>query len=326
MSTPTEACTRGMLETSGRVLDCTPSDLKVVESTQRLYSTVWQIEHVDPAVSRRFVVKSWTDERVFALQLAVLERARTVFESDADVYIPYVGYDANSRILVMEYVPDPALERLLHFPPGLAGINLIGWRTRLSDACFTAGRWLRDWHTIDVGDVALSESLGRYLYNRRRYLELIDSSTRRRIERLVDRQEREAGAAVHGDFTPPNILWSRGTLTVLDFGVSEWQCMTPAWDYETMRAGLERELLFSTRSPAHWITALARSPIEAFERGYGVVNASKQALYATRAVRQLILYGNDRSAGRALQKRAAWHHRKLVATIDTAERDNAMFA
>lgn len=308
----TDSLRRLLESTTGETVD----HLTFETQDRRLYSQIYRLDARVGGESRRYVVKSWANAETFAMQIRALDEARAVFGNDPDVCIPYLGCDWQARLLVMEYVGDDTLEALTRLEPSRDRLNIRAWRRRVDAACFSAGRWLRRWHDAHSGRADLGTLLGEYLHSRPGYLDLLDGDTRESLVQRVASLGSGPVAAVHGDFTPLNVLWAPERLTVLDFGINEWHQMTPAWDYETMRIGLLGELRFATRCPARWITGFADPPVAAFERGYGSMDVDPAVQTACSAIRHLILYAYDREAGPAHEKRAAWHRAMLQRLLD----------
>ncbi|HET7313721.1 phosphotransferase [Salinisphaera sp.] len=297
------------------VLDARIDEFQWLGHDDRLYSAVYPLNVVIDGQTRPLVVKTWSNDATYRVQIDALFEARRVFAGGDGVNIPFVACDAQSRMLVMERVPDPSIESLAHCESSLRGLNFHRWKRRLEQACFSAGQWLRRWHTHNAHDARIDDLLGQYVEDRHAQLDLLPPNERRALLDLVSGLGRGPVAAVHGDFTPWNVLWSPDRLTMLDFGVNGWPHMTPAWDFCTMKTGLATELLFATRSPARWLKRLARGPISAFEHGYGRIDCEPAALDACAVVRHLNLYAADIESGPALRKRAAWHRasiRKLL--------------
>lgn len=282
---------------------------------RRLYSAVHQVDVVTDAGRLPLVVKTWSDTNTCRLQLEAINRARDVFGDDDGVTIPFLAGDTSSRVLVMERIPDPSIESLAHFAPGADGLNVGRWQRRLARACLSAGQWLRRWHGHDNGRGAVGELLAQYLADRRTQLELLPAGERRALEHFVGGLGDGEVCAVHGDFTPWNVLWSASRFTVLDFGIGEWRQMSPAWDLATMKIGLASELLFATRSPARWHNRLVWRQLSAFDAGYGDVRCAPSVVDACAAVRHLNLYAADIEGGRAVRKRAAWHRQQIGALL-----------
>lgn len=282
---------------------------------RRLYSQIHRLDAWVGGEFRRFVVKSWASVKAFDTQTRALEEARAVFDDDPAMCIPFIGKDRQARVIVMEYIDDDTLAALIRFEFSRDHLNLPGWCHRLESACFSTGRWLRRWHDAHTDMARLDVLLGEYLHARPEYLELLDPSTRETLVRLVAGLGSGLVAAAHCDFTPLNVLWAPERLTVLDFGVSEWHRMAPAWDHATMKIGLLGELRFATRSPARWVKGFADNPVAAFERGYGSMHSDIAVVSACSAIRHLILYGSSHQAGKAHKKKAAWHRAALQRVI-----------
>lgn len=279
---------------------------------ERRYSQVRRVDAVVRGQRIPLIAKAWPDTAEFRSQIAAIERAKRVFADNDGVCIPFIEYDTEQRVLLMQRIPDPSLESLAHCEISLKGLNLNRWRRHLEQACFSAGRWLHVWHQQGRGEASHRELLSAYLETRTKQLDVLDSADRRSLLKLVASLDDGPVSAVHGDYSPWNVLWSPQRTTVLDCGVNEWSCVSPYWDYQTMVIGLTAELRFATRSPARFFQRRLNEPLEAFGRGYGsMASESQPTRNACKAIRHLISYVSDLDKGRAVKKRAAWHRNEV---------------
>jgi tRNA A-37 threonylcarbamoyl transferase component Bud32 len=242
-----------------------------------------------------------------------MARARALFADRDDVCIPYLGRCANKRLLFMEYIDDQDLEERLQLSLTMKPRRALRHSMR---ACAAAGRWLREWHTLEKSCEPLGPLLQKYFDGHgEKPLRLLEPTIRRRLQSVIDSLGDETICARHGDFNPHNVLWSkRNGLTVLDFGHFEWRT-SPWWDCITMEIGLLRILKFSLKSPGKWLPGFARAAVAAFWRSYGEPEGSLQARIACTALRHLVLYGYDITAGSAYRKRAEWHYQELQSVL-----------
>lgn len=298
-----------------KVLDEPLRDVRVLEEDDRLYSKISRVRATTVlGCHRDLIVKHFPTGPGFDRQIEALQRARSLFAVRDDVCVPYLGHDAACGILVMQEINDPSLDRILQFPRQFSRKLAIGqWRAQAEHACYDAGRWLREWHQAEPRREQLSNSLSAYLENRQEELETLEPNLRQRLKDTVHSLPIGYSCASHGDFTPPNVLWSAARLTILDFGISEWRHTSPAWDYTTMIIGLEQRLRFSGRCPARWLPFLRRKPLAAFKEGYGDrADFSLDTLIACRALRHFLMYAQNIQAGHGSQRKARWHYDQLL--------------
>ena len=287
--------------------------VRITGQANRPYSAVWFIEAGTEAGVVPLVAKSWDTDAAFEKQARILQEAKALFAKQDSVCIPYLGSVGHKRVLFMPYVSDPDLASLCRLSWSWP-IHLRYVRHRqeaLEMACARAGKWLREWHTKTASNEPVAHSFAAYLERRGKILNLVSPEERERIWSLTMRLEVSQTCMSHGDFTPLNVLWSPRKLTVLDFGLSEWERMTPWWDRVSMEIGLVRALRFTLRGLGTWFPALCASAIGAFRRGYGESDRDAHAKIACLAVRHLVLYANDVDKGSRYRHRAAWHRAQL---------------
>lgn len=304
-----------------RTLRCAVEEVRIVRHLARPYSDVWFVHARTRTGDWRVVAKSWSNPEAFQKQVRVLQLAKATCADRGDICIPYLGSDADERLLFMQEVFDPTVKQL-------CGVSLRRlwehWgvfhpQRDLTTACRHAGCWLRDWHekTMDWGP--LSPLFEAYLANREDCTGLLDSQDRKALHALVESLRAGVLCVPHGDFTPPNILWSLGRLTVLDFGVSEWNRMTPWWDRVAMKIGLFRALKFGSNSLGLWIPALPSAATNAFREGYGDGTGTPRARLACWAIRHLTFYADDVRKGPRYRRRAAWHWLEFQRALSEAK-------
>lgn len=295
------------------VLDQPVQSVRITGQASRPYSTVWFMEASTNVDVVPLVAKAWETDSAFEKQARILQEASALFANQDDVCIPYLGSARRKRVLFMPYVSDPDLASLCRlawdWPVHPRCVHLR--REALESACATAGRWLSAWHTKTASTEPVGFAFAAYLESRREFLNLLGPSERERAWALARRLEVAQTCMSHGDFTPLNVLWSPRKLTVLDFGLSEWERMTPWWDRVSMEIGLVRALRFTLRGLGAWFPALCAGAISAFRRGYGESDSDAYAKNACLAVRHLVLYANDVNKGLRYRRRAAWHRAQL---------------
>lgn len=303
------------------ILEQPVQSVNIIKRAVRLYSSIWVLEAKTPAGLLDIVAKYWQDAAVFKRQMRALQIARTVCSGRKDVDIPYLGCCEPQQLLLMRQIHDPTVSQLCRFsfswPPTVSYMR--HWTQTLRQACGEVGRWLRDWHSATTAVSPVAPLFEAYLANRSECLKLITNDERRQLWALIQSLEPEATCVVHGDFTPPNLLWAPGKLTVIDFGVAEWERMTPWWDYVAMQVGLVSALRFSIKSPGRWFPSIAQMATQAFSDGYGAAEtSSRRTRLACLAVRHLVLHTEDMSKGRTYRRRAQWHRLELQNALAEA--------
>lgn len=296
----------------------------VVKHVARLYSNMWILRVQTANGSQCVVAKSWYKAAHFKKQIDLLRRVRVAYAGRNDVCIPYLGSCDRKCLLLMQQVFDPTLAELcqysLQYMPSLR--SLREWQNTLRQACRRAGSWLSEWHAATESNSSVAPSLETYLEDREDHLELLDGDDRRRLYTLIQSLEVDTTCIAHGDFMPGNVLWAPDRLSVIDFGVPEWERTTPWWDYVSMEVGLICVLGFGLKSPGRWIPSIVRMATQAFRDGYGQGRGSIRGKFACQAVRHLVLYGTDSRHGRAYRKRARWHMLQLQKALADAEKIN----
>jgi hypothetical protein len=282
----------------------------IMRHVSRAYSDIWFLDVVTESGVRALVVKGWPSDTFFK-QVALMKRAHTVFAGDDAVCIPYIGELADDRLLVMKWVTDPAMATQCRFALRNGNRAQPPWRTSrsLRAACAAAGHWLDKWHSSTADRVPLAPAFESYLRAREDCLALLSPTQRSRLTHLVHSLGTEPACTPHGDFIPANVLWSPAKLTILDFGVSEWEQMTPWWDCVSMEIALQSQLRFAWTGLGLWLPWLPESVIDTFRLAYRPRDSSQQARLVCAAVRHLVLYAEDTRRG--YRRRAAWHHREL---------------
>lgn len=298
----------------------TVHDLNVANEYNRLYSKIWLLNVVKNNGFEKIVAKYWSDNSAFFMQLKSLEKAREVFEDVSYIHIPYLGHDADNNIIFMEFVDDQTLSDLFHLSyDNLGKWRLVKWRDSIYEACFTAGRWLNYWHSIDKSSGRIDLLLKEYIRNRQELLVSIDKNTESRLNRMISQTGTGRVNAIHGDFTPFNVMWSGQRLTVFDFGISEWSVMSPWWDAICMDIGVRRELEFSFLSLGKLNPKIIDGAVEQFWSGYSNTEKNSVARHVCIALRHLVLYKADIVRGRKFYKRAKWHYNGFANALDSAE-------
>jgi tRNA A-37 threonylcarbamoyl transferase component Bud32 len=288
---------------------------------RRLYSEVWSLDAYTDGTALALVAKSWNSDADFERQVAALRQARAVSVEDGTC-IPYLGSVKPMRLLLMARVADPTIAALcrvsLRAPARIP--YLCDRRDWLSDACTRAGQWLQEWHTRTAANGMLTPALKTYLANRRDCLAVLTDCDRRRIAQLVESVGSASLCTPHGDFTPPNVLWSPQRLTILDFGVSEWKQMSPCWDCISFEVGLHRALRFSIKGIGSWSPGVVTAAVAGFRKGYGASVVDSRVRTACLAIRHLVLYVGDIRRGGVYRRRAFWHRREMQRALDDAVR------
>ena len=306
---------------AGEVLGRSIDRVHIQAHVRRSYSEVWFLDAYAGGTMLALVAKAWDSDAAFDRQVAALQQARAV-SSGGDTCIPYLGSVKSARVLLMSRVADPTIADLCHvslrMPIRIP--YLCDRREQLQEACARAGRWLHAWHARAAVHGPVAPAFNAYLANRVDCLALVDDETRTRLGNLVAGLEPGALCTAHGDFTPPNILWSSRRLTILDFGVSEWQQMSPWWDCVSFEAGLHRALRFSPKGIGSWVPGVVDASVAEFRRGYGEHVAESPARQACLAIRHLVLFASDIRRGHAYRRRALWHHREMQQALGQAAR------
>lgn len=300
----------------GRVLGRPVRSVRVLNHACRPYSQIWFLDVQAGNETMHLVAKSWDTDAAFEKQVSAMRRARTTC-SGKGVCIPYVGCIRHERLLLMTRADDPTVARLcwvsLRHPVRIP--YLCDRHGQLEAACARAGRWLRNWHTQTTGHGLIAPAFEAYLTNRADCLDRISGQERDEILALA----KNAGSGVtcipHGDFTPANVLWSPQRLTVLDFGLSEWDRVSPWWDYVSFKIGLYRALRFSLKGLGMWSPGMVDKVIARFREGYGDLDGGTLAKDACLAVRHLVLYASDARSGYRYRRRAAWHQYELSRVL-----------
>jgi hypothetical protein len=309
---------------AGEVLGRTIDRVHIQSHVRRPYSEMWFLDAYASGTMFALVAKTWDSDVAFDRQVAALQQARAT-STDADTCIPYLGSVKSARVLLMSRVADPTIADLcrisLHGPVRIP--YLCDRRDQLQAACVKAGRWLRAWHVRTAVNGLLTTAFDAYLANRADCLMLVDQRTRSRIIELATGLQPGALCTPHGDFTPPNILWSSQHLTVLDFGVSEWRQMSPWWDCVSFEAGLHRALRFSPRGIGTWTPSVVDAAVTGFRRGYGELVTESPARQACLAIRHLVLYAGDIRRGHAYRRRALWHHHEMQRALEQSARTSS---
>lgn len=304
-----------------QVLNQPVYDVRIIKHTSRPYSHIWFLEVYTKNNTLCVAVKSWSHDSIFRRQLGMLHTAREICANEKDICIPYIGSWKKERMLFMPQVLDSSivglcrisLQRPIHIR------YLRHKQCRLQAACTKAGTWLRKWHTKTTGSGELSAAFDAYLSNRKDCLRLLNHRERHQLLALTRNLGTDTTCIPHGDFTPFNLLWSPGKLTILDFGLTEWERMTPWWDYSAMEIGLSHALRFTMKSLGAWFPALPDTAIGAFRAGYGESNYSSRARFACLAVRHLVLYADDTRKGKRYRRRSEWHKLQLQRVLAEAK-------
>lgn len=303
-----------------KVLNRSIQNVRIIKYTARPYSHIWFLEISTKTETFPIVAKYWDSDTTFDKQVNMLHTARSAFSEDEDVCIPYIGSLRRERLLFMPQICDPTIANLCH----ISLLHLLNTRQihykkdRLKAACARAGRWLRGWHNKTAGNGELGPAFDSYLSNRPGCLELVPHRERDQLLELVGNLRADVTCIPHGDFTPLNLLWSPERLTILDFGLSEWERMTPWWDYASMEIGLSHVLQFSIKSLGAWVPSFSDIAINAFRNAYGERNSRSRARLACLAVRHLILYSGDIRNGARYRRRAKWHKTQLQKVLAEA--------
>jgi len=291
--------------------------VRITRRETRLYSDVWFLRVDTKDGTKPLVVKSWESDAAFEKQVRLLENACTIFSNDKDVCIPYLGCLKQERLLIMPQVLDPNIASFCRFSlQRPIRVRYLHHKTiMLEAACVGAGSWLREWHAETRNTGPLGSAFDAYFSSRTDLFAVISRKERDQILALTGNDDEVVMCAPHGDFTPPNLLWAPGRLTVLDFGLSEWEQMTPWWDYISMEIGLVHALQFAVKGLGAWFPRLRSLAIDAFRSGYGPMNCELQAKNACLAVRHLVLYASDFEGGKQFRRRAEWHKSELQRVL-----------
>lgn len=305
-----------------KVLNESIQKVRITKHAVRPYSHIWFLEIKTKTEEFKVVTKYWNSDSAFEKQLSMLHTARSACSGEEGVCIPYIGSLRNERLLFMPQVNDPTIANLCHIsllrPFAIRHIHQK--KNRLEAACAKAGRWLRRWHNKTAGNGELQPAFDSYLLNRPGCLELITQRERDQLLGLIGGLEAGITCVPHGDFTPLNLLWSPQQLTVLDFGLSEWEQMTPWWDYASMEIGISHVLQFSVKNLGAWLPSFSDVAMNAFRNAYGEQDSSSRARLACLAVRHLTLYSSDIQNGTGYRRRAKWHKTQLQKVLAKAVR------
>lgn len=295
-------------------------NVRIKGYASRPYSRIWFLDVKTDSGILEVVAKSWESDAAFEKQVSMLETARAACADEEDICIPYISSLQPQRLLLMPKVHAPSILSLCRFSlQRPIHVRYLHYKkARLITACTRAGRWLRRWHTKTAGSGSLAPAFDAYLSNRSNCLALMNDRERDQLLTLTKNLEASTTCIPHGDFTPVNLLSSSKELTVLDFGLSEWERMTPWWDYTTMEIGLFRALRFTLRGLGTWSPAILDTAVNAFRNAYGESNSSLQAKRACLAVRHLVLYASDIHEGKHYRHRAEWHKLQLSKALAEA--------
>lgn len=286
----------------------------VLKHVARLYSSMWILRAHTSDGPLGVVAKSWYRADAFQKQIEALEIARAAYAGRSDVCIPYIGCQDSKRLLLMRQIPDPTLAELCRFS------FRRRWKKMLLQAAARTGAWLAEWHAATERVEPVAPPLEAYLRDRSDCLALLSEIDQRRLLGLVESLGNDATCVTHGDFMPANVLWAPHRISVIDFGLPEWDRATPWWDYVSMEVGLLCTLRFSLKNPAWWQPSIARSIVDAFREGYGTARGSARTRFACVAIRHLVLYDSDRRHGSAYRRRAHWHYSQLQQALVDAEK------
>ncbi|HET6724740.1 MAG TPA: phosphotransferase [Gammaproteobacteria bacterium] len=286
----------------------------ILKYAARLYSCMWLLRAHTPEGPVGVVAKAWYSAMDFDKQLKALQAASAAYAGRADVCIPYIGSQRSKCILLMRQVPDPTLAEMCRFS------FRRRWTQTLLQACARTGCWLAEWHAASEKVEPVAPSLEAYLQDRGDCLRLLTADEQRRLTALIRSLGDDTTCVTHGDFMPGNVLWAPTRISVIDFGLPEWDRASPWWDYVAMEVGLTCALRFSSKSPGRWKPSMVQSAVEAFREGYGKRRGNGRTRLACTAVRHLVLHAGDMRHGKAYRKRAEWHKLQLKKALLSAEK------
>jgi hypothetical protein len=297
------------------------TDVSVIRTIRRAYSTVAFLDAATSAGTRRLVAKTVTfhpdnsplleRENQAVVEYNVLKRLHPRFQETEGCTVPRpVLLLPESGTYIMEFVEGAVLADEFRRARWLA--SAAGFRT-LQDHYYHCGRWLHLFQQFtkapDTGVEAFAETLGLC----EQWLGLIERWGDRRCgpewaargrQELREQAGRLSGVKVpaagrHGDFGPWNVLAGRGGVAVLDFlGYAEEPVSI---DPLRMLLVLEDERNCVTANPRR-IDALR----ESFLAGYAPPpEVPEPALILSEAFQRL------RTVWENLAKRPRWPHQRL---------------
>lgn len=319
-SVASDMTTNDLVPVIAQILGKPVLGVRVTKDAKRLYSRVLFLEVDTGQVVLRLVAKLWAREVGFTRQMNVLRMAMDASHGDTHTTIPYLGASEAERVLLMPEVRDRRFDDLcrlsLHRPLHIQ--YLRHKRAWLQAACQQAGRWLRRWHASTAQVGPLAPALQAYMTGFRDELTILAREHRDQLRNLVDGLGSGKTCVPHSDFTPLNLFWKPGTLTVIDLGMSGPIQMTPCWDQVCFEIGLTQALRFSRMGLGKWVPGLDRVAVASFRDGYGDFDGGSRARLACLAIRHMVLYASDAKNGAGYRRRAAWHAQQLRRALTEA--------
>lgn len=192
-------------------------------------------------------------------------------KANAAIRLPYFHrlesfYDGDNNLLVIDLFEGAPLRDIILHGPLLGSAT---FRTHLSGLFERAGAWLRAFHEIEKkiedGRPACHAAFDRRIPKLHARFPDLD------LSRLADSAclAEISTSLSHGDFMPQNILFGKdGVIAVIDYGIRDWQHMSPAWDIRTFTVGVGR-LLHESRMRELRGLGLGLEKLEvAFLQGY----------------------------------------------------------
>lgn len=286
--------------------------LRVVSSQERTYSQVHFVELSSEETTRKFVLKIEEDGSSRGVNLANL--ANRKFADAAGIFQPRcVLIDGGHAVLSEFFAGDPFASRTkfrLDQGPFV-------WIRNLDEISQRAINWLSDFHAIqsDWGDV--SGPLMKYIENRVVVLDALSEDLRTDFIRICSGPIETKCVLSHGDFTPHNILLDDAQLCVVDFGIDEWEMMSPMWDFACFIVGMQRSCLFSWSNPMRWMPWLFNMIDENACSTFSV-NSQDPLLKLCLAIRHftcLAPFDGDKMPTASEVSRQRWHLKKFRAAI-----------
>ena len=162
------------------------------------------------------------------------------------------------------------------------------WWHDARSAMLASGQWLSNYHALgcQIGCPALQ--LQHYVSRRSAMLACLEPEEKRALLDFLGAGTTGPMVIAHSDYTPHNILFAGGRICAIDYGVLEWDWMSPFWDYACFSVAVARTFAFCRRSPGYWIRAVSRHALGAFEAGYGRSVQAEPMFWASVVVRHLL--------------------------------------
>lgn len=229
-----------------------------------IYSMIYKIEADFNSRKRTYYLKSANDSLEQQWRLA--KNAEEFFYADKTYKPLAVTYIEDCNVLLSEGSEHNTFAQTITqdgFP------NPFKWYKSITNTVVLVGRWLSKYHSQKTAYGSIAEPLSRYVNIRSEGLKEFESDLRDSFLRAVNSCPDDIIAPAHSDYSPQNILSDGKTLSVIDFGISEWTHMSPCWDIATIQIALERDFLFRYRNPLRWLPTARKKLIEVFNDAYG---------------------------------------------------------